>query len=48
MVESLGKMILESHGVDFAITVEQFTASYLEEMMDLVNDSDHMVKIKAL
>ena len=49
MAESLGSIILYNQGnQNFGIKAAEFQQAYWDELLDLVGDSDHMVKIKAL
>lgn len=49
MAESLGSIILYNEGNQtFGIKAAEFQQAYWDELLDLVGDSDHMVKIKAL
>mmetsp|Transcript_16750 Transcript_16750/g.28456 ORF Transcript_16750/g.28456 Transcript_16750/m.28456 type:complete len:136 (+) Transcript_16750:685-1092(+) len=59
MAEALGNLVCkkkpdggeqgdEGDDDDFGITIEQFRETFGDELMDLVNDSDNLVKIKSL
>ena len=59
MAESLGNILIQPDPEDdevkpdseryhlFALTYEEFQDTYQPELMDLVNDSDNMVRLKA-
>ena len=48
MAESLGNITKHSENQPWGMTMEDFQEKYLDELQDLVNDSDNIVRIKAL
>lgn len=49
MAESLGEIILyNDHNQKFGIKASDFQQAYWDELLDLLGDSDDMVKIKSL
>jgi DNA-binding GntR family transcriptional regulator len=48
MAESLGNIKKKSFDQEWGMTKEEFQEHYFDELLDLVNDSDNMVRIKAL
>ena len=49
MADSIGSILVyDEEKCQFAMSKQQFQEHYYEYMMDLVNDSDQMVKIQAL